>query len=111
MRLDLWLMPLVLICRPAPSNVDWQHVFERLVWGGAGALVSLSVAYVVVGKDLAYLKGAMKQVMEVVAEWYPLKEKTAAMSVELTVIKDDVRNLKVIAHHQNGAEIPPYETN
>ncbi len=91
--------------------MEWSTVFERLVWSGTGALCSLGIAYVVVGKDLAYLKGSMKHVMEVVSEWMPMREKHAVMSNDLTNVKEDIRTLKVIANYRSNGEVPPYDTN
>lgn len=92
--------------------MDFAAALEHLAWSGAGALVSLSIAYVVVGKDLAYLKGSMKHVMEIVKDWIPMREKHATMVAELQNIKGDMHELKVLAHHHeynpNGS---PYEPN
>lgn len=43
---------------------DWDGVWLRMLWGAGGALVSLLSAYVLLARDVSYIKGKLDQLTD-----------------------------------------------
>lgn len=67
---------------------------ERGLWAIFGSFVSLCLAYVAVGRDLAFLKGAMAHVSKAADEFHSFREKYGTIDAEVKNLDERVSALE-----------------
>lgn len=70
--------------------MTWPFTLEGVLVAAASSLVSLAVAYVVVAKDLAFIKGQLSQVMLMLKAVDELKAKVVTFDESLRETRKDV---------------------
>lgn len=70
------------------------ELLEKFFFSGAGALISVCVAYVAVIKDLSFIKGQLTHIREDVKTISDIKEKQAIVQHELDSVKIDIKSSK-----------------
>ena len=79
----------------AATSVDWIAVGVKVLWAGGGSLVTLAAAYVLLIKDVAYIKGR-------VDELHDQSEDIDKLAKGQGAIQSDIRKIKRhvgLSHH------------
>lgn len=79
----------------AASSVDWLAIGVKALWAAGGALVSLAAAYVLLIKDVSYIKGR-------VDELHDQSEKISDLARSQGALQSDIRKIKRhvgLSHH------------
>jgi len=76
-------------------------ILEKIVFAGGGALVSLAIAYWAVGREIAWIKGAMTSLVGIAKEFHDekiqrviLAQRVDKAQADVNAAHDSIRTLK-----------------
>ncbi len=72
-----------------------QPLFEKILLAGGGALVSLAAAYWFIGRELAWIKGAMTNLVSIAKDFHDEKIKRVLLDADVKKVQIDVNQAHV----------------